>query len=261
MSVVFSCSIDDGNPLDVRVADLLSKHNLRATFYIPVKNREGWSVLCKQGVRALAEEFEIGSHTLEHWYLNALPVQEARRQIFEGKAQLEDMIGRPVHGFCYPGGKYGREHTALVASAGFTYARTTVNLCFDAGMLPLEMPTTYQFFPHTRDVYLRNFIRGGNWSRRQEGLRVALRYPDWLDRLYALFDHSYERNGMFHLWGHSRDIDRFSAWNDFDRFLAYVAAHVPRRNRLTNRDLAGRTFVPAPAAPVTARAGEPPCST
>jgi peptidoglycan/xylan/chitin deacetylase (PgdA/CDA1 family) len=251
MSVLFSCSIDDGNPLDMRVAELLSRHGLSATFYIPVKNREGWSVLCKTSVRKLSEEFEIGSHTLDHCYLNSLTPAEARRQIYDGKAQLEDMIGKQVLGFCYPGGKYRPEHTELVASAGFTFARTTVNLCFDIGERPLEMPTTFQFFPHSRDVYLRNFLRGGSWSRRQDGLRVALRHADWLDRLYALFDYSVEHNGMFHLWGHSRDIERFNAWDDLDRFLAYVSARVPRRNRLTNRQLAARGFVMAPAAPVT----------
>jgi peptidoglycan/xylan/chitin deacetylase (PgdA/CDA1 family) len=250
MSTLFSCSIDDGNPLDMRVAELLGKHGLAATFYIPVKNREGWSVLCKTGVRKLAEDFEIGSHTLDHCYLKSLAPQEARRQIYDGKAALEDMIGKPVHGFCYPGGKYRPEHTELVSSAGFTYARTTVNLCFDIGNRPLEMPTTFQFFPHTRDVYLRNFIRGGKWGRRQEGLRIALRYANWLDRLYALFDHAFEHNAVFHLWGHSRDIERHEAWDEFDRFLAYVAAHVPRRNRLTNEELAARSFVAAPATAV-----------
>lgn len=235
----------------MRVAELLGQHGLGATFYIPVKNREGWNVLCKQSIRQLNEQFEIGSHTLDHCYLKTLSHIEARRQIYDGKSQLEDIIGKPVHGFCYPGGKYRHEHTELVASAGFTYARTTINLCFDIGERPFEMPTTYQFFPHSRDVYLRNFIRGGNWTRRQDGLKVALRHENWLDRLYALFDYSFEHNGMFHLWGHSRDIERLDAWDEFDRFLAYVAAHVPRRNRLTNGELAARSFVLASATPVT----------
>jgi len=152
MSAIFSCSIDDGNPLDARAAELLAKHGLAATFYIPVKNREGWSVLGRIGVRKLAEEFEIGSHTLDHCYLSTLPQEEARRQVVDGKARLEDMIGKVVQGFCYPGGKYRREHTELVAAAGFAFARTTVNLFFDSGTRPLEMPTTCQFFPHTRDV-------------------------------------------------------------------------------------------------------------
>lgn len=251
MNAIFSCSIDDGNPLDMYVAEVLSKHGLSATFYIPVKNREGWKVLCETGIRKLSEEFEIGSHTLDHCYLRQLPPDKARHQINDGKVQLEDTIGKAVYGFCYPGGKYRHEHTELVAAAGFTYARTTLNLCFDTGDRPLEMPTTFQFFPHNRDVYLRNFIRGGNWARRQEGLRVALRYENWLDRLYALFDHSVEHNGMFHLWGHSRDIERLDAWDEFDRFLAYVATHVPRRNRLTNRELAARGFVLVPGAAVT----------
>ncbi|HYD78481.1 MAG TPA: polysaccharide deacetylase family protein [Paucimonas sp.] len=251
MSAVFSCSIDDGHPSDMRAAELLAKHGLNATFYIPIKNREGLDVLCSQAIRQLGEQFEIGSHTLDHRFLKDVRLPEARYQICEGKSRLEDLIGRQVHGFCYPGGKYRPEHIELVAAAGFSYARTTLNLCFDIGSRPFEMPTTVQFYPHERDVYLRNFVRGGSWTRRQDGLRLALRHANWLARLYALFDHSFEHNGVFHLWGHSRDIDRFEAWDEFDRFLAYVAAHMPRRNCVSNAELAARSFVLAPEAAAT----------
>ncbi len=104
------------------------------------------------------------------------------------------------------------------------------------------MPTTIQFFPHDRNIYLRNFVKGGSWGKRQDALKVALKYDNWLDRLYALFDYSAERGSVFHLWGHSQDIDQFGAWEEFDRFLAYVAMQVARKNRLNNAQLAVRTF-------------------
>jgi peptidoglycan/xylan/chitin deacetylase (PgdA/CDA1 family) len=237
---VFTCSLDDGHPSDMRAAELLVRHRLNGTFYVPITNSEGDAVLTASAIRALAQQFEVGSHTLDHCYLKRLPLAEARRQICEGKARLEDIVGHGVDGFCYPGGKYRQEHVGLVAAAGFRYARTVMNLHYDSGGLPFEMPTTLQFFPHHRNLYLRNFIRGGNWSRRQDALKVALRHEHWLDRLYALFDHAVEHGAVFHLWGHSLDIDRFGIWTEFDRFLAHVASCVPQRNRLDNGQLAAR---------------------
>jgi peptidoglycan/xylan/chitin deacetylase (PgdA/CDA1 family) len=240
MEALFTCSIDDGHPTDMRTADILDKHNLNATFYMPIRNREGPAVLGPSDIRTLAQRFEIGSHTHDHCFLRDLPPDAARHQIEAGKQQLEDMLGDRVEGFCYPGGKYRKEHAAMVEAAGFRYARTTRNLCFDAGERPFEMPTTIQFYPHSRDVYLRNYVKGGGWRQRGDGLKLALQHPHWLDRLYALFDHALERQRVFHLWAHSKDIDEHHAWHEFERFLAYAASRIPRRNRLDNAQLALR---------------------
>ncbi|HJW57789.1 MAG TPA: polysaccharide deacetylase family protein [Burkholderiaceae bacterium] len=242
MNAVFSCSIDDGHPFDTRAAELLEKNGLNATFFIPIKNRECMKVMTKSEICEIGQRFEIGSHTYDHCFLKDLPISEARRQIYEGKIHLENILGKKVNGFCYPGGKYRSEHADIVASAGFRYARTTVNLCLDAGDRPFEMPTTCQFYPHNRDVYLRNFIKGGNWLRRQKCLRLALQHENWINRLYALFAYSIEYEAVFHLWGHCKDIDELGAWKEFDRFLAHVASLVSPENRLSNEQLATRSF-------------------
>ena len=239
---VFTCSLDDGHPSDLRAAGILSRHGLSATFYVPITNSEGDAVLSAADIRALDGAFEIGSHTLDHRYLRSLAPDQARYQIVEGKRRLEDVLGHAVAGFCYPGGKYRRQHVGLVAEAGFRYARTVTNLHFDTGDQPFEIPTTLQFFPHDRNLYLRNFVKGGDWARRQDALKIAMRHEYWLDRLYALFDHSLAHGGVFHLWGHSSDIDRFGIWDEFDHFLAYASTCVARGNRLTNNQLALRGF-------------------
>lgn len=242
MDGVFSCSLDDGHPADMKAAELLRKREVNATFYIPIKNREGIKVLPESEIRQIGNEFEIGSHTYDHCYLKNLPIKDAHYQVMEGKKQLEDILGRQVTGFCYPGGKYRREHVDLVQNSGFRYARTTMNLCFDTGNIPFEMPTTFQFYPHDRNVYLRNFVKGGNWLNRHKGLRLALKHENWIDRLYALFEYSLQHGGVFHLWGHSKDIVELNAWPEFDQFLAYVAIRVLPKNRLSNEQLAARYF-------------------
>lgn len=242
MSVVFTCSTDDGYPSDMRMAELLSKNNLNGTFFIPIKNREGLDVLSQQQIRDIGSQFEIGSHTYDHCYLKNITINEAHYQITEGKKQLEDLLGKEIVGFCYPGGKYRQEHADLVKSAGFQYARTTMNLCFDAGENVFEIPTTCQFYPHHRTVYLRNFIKAGNWVKRHDGLRLALIKSNWIDRLYALFEYSCQRDGTFHLWAHSWEIDMLDAWQDLDDFLAYVTTKVATQDRLNNQQFASRFF-------------------
>jgi hypothetical protein len=157
------------------------------------------------------------------------------------------MLGRTVNGFCYPGGRYTGRDVELVRACRFTYARTTMNLRFDAGNRPYEMPTTVQLYPHDRAVYLRNFVGSGSWFYRAEGLRLALQHGDWMHRMYAMFDHACRSGGTFHLWGHSKQFDELNAWQELDAFLAYVASRVPSQNRLTNEQLAGRMHC-APAA-------------
>jgi hypothetical protein len=242
MSTVFTCSIDDGHPSDLRAAELLEKHGLGATFFIPVRNREDPHMMTAAQVRQIGKRFEIGSHTFDHCYLNYVDVREAYFQIAESKRCLEDMVDRPVTGFCYPGGRYTERDIQLVRACGYRYARTTTNLCFDTGRDPFKLPTTIQFFPHSRDVYVRNFVAAGHWLRRQQGLWTALREEHWLRRLYALLDHACDGGRVFHLWWHSKQVDELNAWQDLDAFLDYAAARVQAANRLSNAQLAGRAF-------------------
>jgi peptidoglycan/xylan/chitin deacetylase (PgdA/CDA1 family) len=241
---MFTCSTDDGHPSDMKMAELLSRHNLSGTFFIPIKNREGPPVLSPEKIREIGKQFEIGSHTYDHCFLNSVSLQQARYQIESGKQRLEDILGKEVSGFCYPGGKYQQEHIGLVESAGFTYARTTMNLCFFSGKNRFEMPTTCQFYPHDRSVYCRNFIKSGRWPQRYDGLTLALSEANWLKRVYALFDHACEQGAVFHLWSHSIDIDKLGAWEELDRFFAYVASRTAVPGRVDNMQLA-RIFHPA----------------
>lgn len=244
MGLVFTCSIDDGHPLDMKMAELLDKHGLNGTFFVPIKNREGSNVMSRQALLELARRFEIGSHTHDHYYLKNLDVRRTYYQIAEGKSQLEDMLGAEVTGFCYPGGKYRRKDVDLVKACGFRYARTTVNLCLDPGNRPFEMPTTVQFYPHERRVYIRNFVKSGHWLKRVGPLFYVMQSENWIERLYALFDYACEHGAAFHLWGHSKQIDELLAWPELDAFFSYVSGKVALHDRLTNHQLAQRAYSP-----------------
>lgn len=72
---------------------------------------------------------EIGAHTVNHPILAKIPIDEARREIAEGKAALEAMTGAPVRLLAYPNGKpqedYLAEHVALARELGFDGAVST----------------------------------------------------------------------------------------------------------------------------------------
>jgi len=168
--VTFITSWDDGHPLDLRLAELLDRHGFPATFFVPARNpsrepaRPDLPVVSASELRWLASAFEIGSHTLDHCFLNEVSDDEAARQIVEGKDLIEDMLGEPVRGFCYPGGQFRAKHARMVREAGFVYARTIANLCVSASSERYAIPTTMQFYPHPSKTLVSNYVRFGNWG-------------------------------------------------------------------------------------------------
>ena len=234
---IFTTSWDDGHPLDARVAELLSAHGFQGTFYMPLSNREGLPVMPPGEMRRLGQGFEIGSHTLDHCYLKTVDAAEARRQIVGGKTQIEQILGQRVSGFCYPGGHYTLEHRHMVVDAGFDYARTVVNFHRMLPADPFCMPTTIQFYSHERSVFVKNLLKHSEWRRRGSLFWVAVTNKEFMPRLCALLDRVCVRGGVFHLWGHSWEIERFDGWRQLDSFLRYAAERIPVEGRLNNREL------------------------
>jgi peptidoglycan/xylan/chitin deacetylase (PgdA/CDA1 family) len=68
---------------------------------------------------------DIGSHTVSHPTLSALPVAAQVDEISQSKAHLESILGHPITGFAYPYGKrsdYTEATVAAVRAAGFQCA-------------------------------------------------------------------------------------------------------------------------------------------
>ena len=232
--MLFTTSWDDGHPLDERVADLLARHGFQGTFYVPLSNREGLPVLDRAALRRLDASFEIGSHTRDHCYANSVPAAEWAQQVRDGRAGLEQQLGHRVAGFSYPGGKWRLGSKAIVQAAGFAYARTVVNLHLDAGPDRYLLPTTLQMYPHRRDVLVRNWLRGGHWRARAPATLQALLGGGHAAQLRRLLDAALARDGMFHLWGHSWELEQHGLWGALDQFLAAAASLVPALARVDN---------------------------
>ncbi len=74
------------------------------------------------GTLARGDVMEIGAHTLTHPALPSLSPLEQEREIRDGAAALESILGHPVRGFSYPHGRFTDETVRIVRDAGFAYA-------------------------------------------------------------------------------------------------------------------------------------------
>jgi peptidoglycan/xylan/chitin deacetylase (PgdA/CDA1 family) len=215
-------SWDDGHPLDLRLAELLHKYGLPATFYIPLDNE--LPVLTPSQVRELSAEFELGAHTAHHCDLVTVSDEIARREIIDCKNALEQKSGRPCTAFCFPKGHFRRNHVRNVREAGYRTARTVE-------LMSLEMPrihdglaimaTTLQARPAGFATFARNSLK----RLRPMNLIRHIRYrkADWVATAESVLEHVLTCGGVFHFWGHSWEIHEMDQWQNVERVFAVLA--------------------------------------
>jgi peptidoglycan/xylan/chitin deacetylase (PgdA/CDA1 family) len=234
---VVTTSWDDGHPLDLRVADLLARYGFTGTFYVP--REPGWPVMTSVQIRGLSSKFEIGAHTLEHCRLDQLPEEAARRQLSGSRDWIEAVTGKPCHAFCFPSGKYRHEQLNLVREAGYLSARTVELLSseFPRRVEGLALiSTTIQAFPHSPLAYSKNALK--RWSLGNLVRTGALFYGrDWRGLALKLLERTLRYGGVFHLWGHSWEIEKEHQWDRLEELLAVMAANKDRLTNLTNSEL------------------------
>jgi peptidoglycan/xylan/chitin deacetylase (PgdA/CDA1 family) len=230
-------SWDDGHTLDFRIAEMLGKYGLRGTFYIPRHASTG--VMTEANVRELSARFEIGAHTMHHVFLDSADDRVASREIRDSKIWVEEMTGKPCAMFCPPGGKFDDTHIEHVRTAGFEALRSVELLSLD---LPrkhgglLIMPTTLQAHPHGFTTYAKNAAKRHAWRNLWHYVLHG-RTAHW-DRLsHTLFDMVRTRGGVFHLWGHSWELEQTAQWERLDEVFAFLGDVSKEIPCLTNSEV------------------------
>lgn len=222
---IVTTSWDDGDPADMRLAELLSVRGLRGTFYVPIRGYQGAQTLSSDRLRELsAAGFEIGAHTVSHRSLSELNSKEVTDEVRNCKEALENTLGEPVRMFCYPNGRYNAAVIREVERAGYTGARTTRMLSTALRFYPFEMPTSVQAFPHPTMKYLRNIGRSRNMRGFVEYVTKWSRCKDWVDLGKQLFREVLKSGGIWHLYGHSWEIEQLGIWSGLRDLLDYVSA-------------------------------------
>lgn len=227
-------SWDDGHPLDFRVAEMLTKYGLAGTFYVP-RAAPNETMTAAQ-LRELSGSFEIGAHTLNHVVLTGASQEEARREIVDSRAWVEDVTGSRCWMFCPPLGRFARRHLDVIRHAGYAGSRSVELLSLD---LPRQtaglamMPTSVQAHPHGWMAYSRNTLRWGPLRKIPSLLRYG-RSRDWVQLSRLLVTRALEQGGVFHLWGHSWEVEEGGGWQRLEETLRLLGELKTRAPAMTN---------------------------
>jgi peptidoglycan/xylan/chitin deacetylase (PgdA/CDA1 family) len=123
---------------------ILKKYNLPATvFVVP-----DWVAPCEVSqtketrpdgkrhmtwdqIREMSQNgISVGAHTISHRSLATLTIEEARYELLESKARLEQQLGQPVKFFAYPYGAFrdlSKDIVRMVAESGYVCAVTSLS--------------------------------------------------------------------------------------------------------------------------------------
>ncbi len=245
-------SVDDGSAEDMKTAELLHKHGLQATFYVPARNPER-PVIASEQMRELARRFEVGSHTLNHAPLKFMSDGKAFREIVEGKQWLEQALGSPVDSFCYPRGKFNGETPALVEKAGFLGARCSLMNLNEFPRNRFLWGVSTLAFTLSKFIHVRHALLEGNLAGIRNFFGAYHRATDWKEHFTYALDYVEQHGGMAHLMLHSWEIEELGEWPKLDSMFAEIA----RRSMtcVTNGDLfrlwsSAQVTAPAIAEPV-----------
>jgi peptidoglycan/xylan/chitin deacetylase (PgdA/CDA1 family) len=104
------------------VSSLVGKTNnwMRADGY-PEKPLMGWHEIEKMKGNGIT----VGSHTVNHYQLSHLSLEDAKREIEDSKKFLEDKLGIPINHFAYPHGDMNESIMNMVKEAGYRTACLT----------------------------------------------------------------------------------------------------------------------------------------
>ncbi|MBU0572390.1 polysaccharide deacetylase family protein [Patescibacteria group bacterium] len=203
----FIVCVDDGHPLDLKVAEIFLKKGIRAIFYIPLKNSEGLPTLGKKEIRYLSSNFEIGGHTYNHIDLTSVPLDIARKEIVSGKEELEDIIGKKIVTFCPPRGKFKKEILKIAKETGFKDFRGVRRIDFKkADRNKFLWYPNLHIYPHSQLKDILECVKSGDFYS------LAKRFKYIKTDHLGLIDVFKRGNVPFYIWLHSWELEKFKLW-------------------------------------------------
>jgi hypothetical protein len=146
--------------------------------------------------------------------------------------------------FCPPEGKYSGRHLAMAKKAGYVGVRSVELLSLDfprpkAGIMLL--PTTVQAHPHGLLAFTRNAIKrravGNLWRFVVHGHST-----EWPELARALLCQALKCGGVFHLWGHSWELQETGQWQRLDQALRCMSEFAIQAPSLTNGQICQRAL-------------------
>jgi len=204
-SKAFTFSFDDGNAKDKRLIQLFNKYGIKGTFNL----NTSWMPdvtdndhIGKNEIKSVYEGHEVAVHTMDHPFLERLPVNVATAEIINDRDKLEKMTGRIVKGMAFPFGTYNSTVVEIMKSCGIKYCRSceTTARPFDIPSNWLIMPSTCHQTDSKLFEYADKFITGNPFERWTN-------VDGWL----------------FYVWGHSFEFRTEEDWDRIEKFCSIIS--------------------------------------
>jgi peptidoglycan/xylan/chitin deacetylase (PgdA/CDA1 family) len=201
---IVSLTFDDAVETQRIAADLLARHGLRASFYVPSGLVGEGGYLTWDDLSMFAERgHEIGGHTASHVRLPDVALDEARREIVTDRHTLIERGLNPMT-FSYPYGKQSAEVEGLVREAGYVAARGI------GGMVETVPPA---------DPYrLRAPHSARTWTTAEHlaGLVLSAEHEQaWMEpeQAWLILSFHHIRNDLYHSFATpTAELDAFLGW-------------------------------------------------
>jgi peptidoglycan/xylan/chitin deacetylase (PgdA/CDA1 family) len=197
-----------------RILELLQRHRIRATFFIPVWVAENHP----QSVRAIVEAgHEIGAHGVRHESPSGLDPAEEARLLKESRAALTRITGLQPRGYRAPSWALSDVTLELVAREGFLYSSNLMDADLPyvhdkpAGLV--ELPVSWVL-----DDAAHFWFDEESWNKPLVSAGSVLQI--WKEEFEAI----YEQGGFFNLTMHPQFIGRPARLKMLDEFLRWVGA-------------------------------------
>ncbi|MFB0564545.1 MAG: polysaccharide deacetylase family protein [Candidatus Aminicenantaceae bacterium] len=227
-------SVDDGHPKDLIITDLLNKYDLRATFYIPIKNPDR-ELMGKSDILTISKDFEIGGHTYNHRPLNRIHKKIVEKEIVDCKKCLEQLIGKPIISFCYPKGKFNKMIAGVVKDAGFLGARTCMFFLNNFPKNPYFWGVSTHATYESRVIQIRHAVLEKNFQGLINFFRTQKGCVDWVNQFKFAVDHVEKYGGIAHLYLHSWEIHESDQWKRLESLFSFLSKK--NLKRVTNGEL------------------------
>jgi len=163
-----------------------------------------------------------------------------KEEILKGKQYLEDIIGKEITAFCFPRGKFKHKHIQMVKECGFLFGRTigylSINKILDKKIGLLN--TTLQLVQNRRvPTYIFSAIKRCDWEGMGHIIKNIGIIDRWEDFAIFLLREVIEKGGVFHLWGHSWEIEELGLWENLDKFMREISLLQSKLVFCTNSEL------------------------
>lgn len=181
-------SYDDGPEQDDRLVKIFNKYKIKATFHL---NSARFKDFQKERVKNLYAGHEVAVHSVNHPWLEKMPVTSVINQIMQDRISIEKECGYVVRGMSYPFGTYNDDVINAIKCCGIVYSRA--------------VGSTFNFnLPN-------NFLAWLPTCHHNEVEQVADKFINSVESPWF--------SGLFYIWGHSFEFDNSKefSWDYIER--------------------------------------------